>query len=118
MIENVTGARRKLRDPILLHGGMFGLGVDRQRLFECSFMILIPEAMRARAQVGVHGERPDGRLLWKRKDGTEQRAAKSLAEAQEALGIDWMDWRGITQAIPPAYSEFIGRAALLALTGD
>ena len=35
--------------------------------------------------------------------------AKTLEQAQEAMGIDWMNWRELTQAIPPAYTEFIGR---------
>jgi len=26
-----------------------------------------------------------------------------------AMGIDWMTSKGLTQAIPPAYTEFIGR---------
>lgn len=29
--------------------------------------------------------------------------------AAEAMGIDWMNRQELTQAIPPAYSEFIGR---------
>lgn len=43
IIENVTGAKKSLRNPIRLHGGMFGLSVDRQRLFECSFWFLRPK---------------------------------------------------------------------------
>jgi DNA (cytosine-5)-methyltransferase 1 len=37
------------------------------------------------------------------------------AEAEEALGIDWMDRYGLSQAIPPAYTEFIGAQLLDAL---
>lgn len=31
------------------------------------------------------------------------------------MGIDWMEWKELTQAIPPAYSEWIGRYAMIAL---
>ena len=34
---------------------------------------------------------------------------------RDAMGIDWMTRNEIRKAIPPAYSEFIGRAALAAI---
>lgn len=40
---------------------------------------------------------------------------RSIKEAQEAIGIDWMDRREIAQTIPPAYSEFLGRQIIVAL---
>lgn len=36
----------------------------------------------------------------------------TLADAKAAMGIDWMTMAGLSQAIPPAYSEFIGRHVL------
>ncbi|MVY95699.1 DNA cytosine methyltransferase, partial [Enterobacteriaceae bacterium 8376wD7] len=39
VIENVLGARKELRAPVLLRGGMFDLGVDRPRLFETSLSV-------------------------------------------------------------------------------
>ena len=34
---------------------------------------------------------------------------KSLEEARQAIGIDWMDWDELREAIPPAYTEWIGQ---------
>jgi DNA (cytosine-5)-methyltransferase 1 len=114
IIENVPGA--PLRCPVLLHGGMFSLGVYRPRLFETKFLIFQPETRgRPRCDIGVYGKRCDGRLLWRRTDGTEQRAPKSLEEARVAMRIDWMEWDELRQSIPPDYAEFIGRAAIKAL---
>lgn len=36
----------------------------------------------------------------------------TVAEAREAMGIDWMGMKGLSQAIPPAYSQFIGEQAM------
>lgn len=116
VIENVPGAAKSLRDPIILTGGMFGLRVHRPRLFESNILLLAPprEAPPS-GSVGVFGKHPDGRLLFKRKDGTEQRAAKGLEDARDAMGMPWASWRGCAEAIPPAYTEFIGRQLMQAI---
>lgn len=116
VIENVPGARSRMREPATLHGGMFGLGVDRSRLFESNVFMMLAPAPATRNPVGVYGARPDGRRLWTRADGTQQRAAASITEAGAAMGIDWMtDFRDIAEAVPPAYTEFIGRQLIDAL---
>jgi DNA (cytosine-5)-methyltransferase 1 len=38
-----------------------------------------------------------------------------LEAGQTAMGIDWMPWKQLTQAIPPAYTEWIGRQLIGAL---
>lgn len=117
VIENVVGARRKMQPTLLLHGGMFGLGVHRPRLFESNVFILAPQAPSAKFPVGVYGTKPDGRTTYRyRNNGNYKgksliRAAKSIEEASAAMGIYWMTWAEIRESIPPAYSEFIGRAA-------
>lgn len=108
VIENVPGARKAIRDPVILRGGMFGLGVDRPRLFETNMDLgPLPRNLGVTNPVGVHGKL-DGRRLFTRKDGSIQRAARTLEEGRRAMGIDWMEWEDLTEAIPPAYTEFIG----------
>jgi DNA (cytosine-5)-methyltransferase 1 len=110
VIENVPGARASLCAPFVLMGEMFGLGVHRPRLFETNWMLLgPPKPAPDPASIGVYGKHHDGRLLWERKDGSQQRAASSLQQARDAMGIDWMEWRELSEAIPPAYTEFIGQ---------
>jgi DNA (cytosine-5)-methyltransferase 1 len=94
VIENVTGAARHMRRPLRLHGGQFGLGVYRPRLFESNVALSAPPpALRPVEAAAVYGDSP--RL--------------ALAEAQQAMGIDWMTWDELREAIPPAYTEYIGR---------
>ena len=107
VIENVVGARADMEEAALLHGGMFGLGVDRPRLFETSFLLATPRAPRTRNPLGVYGKL-DGRRLWTRKDGSELRNPSSVEEARDAMGMQWASWEGLREAIPPAYTEFIG----------
>lgn len=113
VIENVDGA--PLRRDLILCGTMFpGLRVLRHRLFECSFPIVQPP----------HGKHPKVHTLDKRKahyGKTDQMkdfvqvtggGNCTLAAAKDAMSIDWMTKEEINEAIPPAYSEYIGRAAL------
>jgi DNA (cytosine-5)-methyltransferase 1 len=116
VIENVPGARRDLRNPITLHGGMFGLAVHRPRLFESNVGLMAYTAPPPVNPIGVYGKSPDGRRLFTRTDGTEQRAAASLEEAQQAMGTPWMtDFRDIAESIPPAYTEYLGAQLIDAL---
>lgn len=112
IIENVVGAARQMESPIQLHGGMFGLEVYRPRLFESNIPLVAPSrAPSPTNPIGVYGKL-DGRRIWTRKDGTEQRAAKTLVQAQSAMGIDWMQWPELTEAIPPAYTQYLGAQML------
>ena len=104
VIENVVGA--PLIDPIQLCGSSFGLGANgrelrRHRLFECSFPILAPACQHQKPVVGVYGTGGGGQMTRGYK-GTPE-------EYREAMGIDWATRAEIAQAIPPAYTEFIGR---------
>lgn len=117
VIENVPGARKDMRSPVTLRGGMFGLNVDRPRLFETNVDLgPTPPHAKPANPVGVYGKL-DGRRLFTRKDGTQQRAARTLEEGQAAMGIDWMQWHDLTEAIPPAYTEWIGRELMTQIVG-
>ena len=109
VIENVTGARSHMVSPLMLHGGQFPeLGVYRPRLFESNILLLSPgRSSRPVDAAAVYGKN-DGRRIWTRKDGTELRAT-SLEQAREAMGMPWATWNGCREAIPPAYTEHIGR---------
>lgn len=112
IIENVAGAAHEMESPIQLHGGMFGLQVYRPRLFESNIALVPPPRVASPVNpLGVYGKL-DGRRIWTRKDGTEQRAARTLEQGQRAMGIDWMRWRELTEAIPPAYTEYLGKQLL------
>lgn len=111
VIENVVGA--PLIDPVQLCGSSFGLKVRRHRLFEASFPILqLPCAHEAQGRpIDVSGT--GARRVKPRTDGKggNPNKPRNLDEARDAMGIYWMSRKEISQAIPPAYSEYIGIAA-------
>lgn len=121
VIENVSGAAKHMPLSFVLCGSMFNLGVQRHRLFESSELIWLPFhpecTLRDADAVSVTGHGPPGR--WYRRctvaghggDGPEF----SLASWKAAMGIDWMTRDELTQAIPPAYTEYIGKQLIEAL---
>lgn len=116
VIENVEGS--ELFSPVRLCGSSFGLRIRRHRLFECGGFtpLMVPpcahhwqmdriypalngddrKAGRRSGIMGVYGNGGDKRAdLW-----------------PEAMGIDWMTRHELTQAIPPAFTEWVGTALL------
>ena len=117
VIENVLGAKSEMRNPIRLTGEMFDLRVHRPRLFESNVPLIAPKgAGRQKNPVAIYG-REDGRRLWTRKDGSELRVA-NLETASDAMGIDWMTWDEIREAIPPSYTEYVGCQLLDSLVAE
>lgn len=106
IIENVPGA--PLRRDVELCGSMFGLPVRRHRWFETSwpFSALTPACDHSEPAVGVYGHPHGKRGAW------PGMLPGSLASWSAAMGIDWMTAKELSQAIPPAYAEFIARAGV------
>lgn len=119
IIENVQNS--PLQTQFILCGSALGLDhVARHRHFESNNLFLgIPRCnhLKQNYTIGVYGDRPDGRRVSYRQHRL-CRIAKSLEEAQELLGIDWMNWDEIRNAIPPAYTEFIGEQLLKRIQND
>jgi DNA (cytosine-5)-methyltransferase 1 len=122
-IENVPGSPLH---GIVLCGQIFGLPLYRHRIFETSFFILAPSHGKHREVIGNRNQLPKGHRgtlnassstgSWG-KGGVVTVAGHQFKkrDGQRAMDIDWMTRDEMAQAIPPAYSEFIGRAAMLQL---
>ena len=111
IIENVVGATMQPY-TIVLCGLMFGLKVFRHRIFECSDLVTAPDHPTHKGKrigegywtVFGHG---GGRV---RSWGKTKKATRgNAADWSAAMEIDWMSREGLTQAIPPAYTEWIGK---------
>lgn len=91
VIENVPGA--PLHKPMTLCGSSFGLGVRRHRWFEMNWPC---PGTRCR-----HKLQPEHMAVYGHFSG-------GLEAAREAMGMPWAPRYGITQAIPPAYTQYVG----------
>lgn len=110
VIENVYGA--PLVYPVMLCGTQFGLKVYRHRYFESTRLLMQPE----------HFSHDDS---WPVRTGNKEISRNGFvtiaghhshtARGSEAMGIDWMTGKELSQAIPPAYTEWIGRQLLKAI---
>jgi DNA (cytosine-5)-methyltransferase 1 len=111
VIENV--ARSPLQNYIELCGTMFGLRVLRHRWFEMSQPpLFVPPCQHL-------GSTLDGTYIGHAEGGKDRygkpRPNWSKQERQDAIGIDWMTRHEMREAIPPAYTEWIGAQLLRSL---
>jgi DNA (cytosine-5)-methyltransferase 1 len=133
VMENVPGA--PMEGAFLLCGTMFGLRtacgaeLQRHRYFECNFWPgLLPQCRHGWAGVvGVYGGhvRDRRRTITVTGNTPQQNVVRNTArktfsvqDAQQAMGIDWMPMNALSQAIPPAYTEFIGRQLMQAIEAN
>jgi DNA (cytosine-5)-methyltransferase 1 len=102
VLENVPGA--PMQPNLILCGCVVGLAdLERERWFETSPAVfeLRPPCHHERPVISITGNgTPTG--TWR------VYGSVSLARAREVMGIGWMTRRELSQAIPPAYTEYIG----------
>lgn len=107
IIENVIGA--PYHHGIILCGSMFDLVVRRHRNFETSWMMFQPPCHHEKqgrpiTVTGYGGGRPRPHS-WK----------GIRTEWPTYMGMPWATPAECTQAVPPAYSEYLGRQLIKAL---
>lgn len=110
------GVGKHLRKDLQLCGEMFSLSVIRHRTFEIDGMV-IPQPVhikhRGRVSGWRHGEFFEGPYVAVYGEGGGK---GSIPQWQVAMGIDWTDSRrSIAEAIPPAYTEYIGTVMIRAM---
>jgi DNA (cytosine-5)-methyltransferase 1 len=127
IVENVVGA--PLPDAVTLCGSMFDMQtwdhyigqmvqLKRHRLFQSSALLLAPGPCRH-----VKGMRVGGVYggAWSKNRSLDPTIKRTGGYAppddvqRELMGIDWMPRRYLNQAIPPRYTEHLGRQLLAAL---
>jgi hypothetical protein len=118
VIEN--GVTKELRADLTLCGLMFGLPTFRHRLFELGNWAAeqppMPSHKGYRTAGWRHGVKYEGNVYGVYGSGGGK---PTIAQAQEALGIDWTNVRAeLNEAIPPAYTEYVGRQLMAHLTGE
>ena len=121
IIENVDDASWDMPDSIYLCGQMFGLPLFRHRRFESSVLLLQPAHQKHRGVI-VHGraslaQRQHGMGGINAWNGVAGHQA-GVKRPRAMMGIDWMTGAELTQAVPPAYSEFLGRQLIKYVVAD
>ena len=127
IVENVVGA--PLDDAVILCGSMFDMTawdhyigqtvqLKRHRLFQSSEMVMAPGPCRHLRGVRVGGVYGGAWSKNRSLDPTVKRTggyAPPDDVQRELMGIDWMTGNELSQAIPPAYTEWIGAQLIRAL---
>ncbi|MDT0411395.1 MULTISPECIES: DNA cytosine methyltransferase [Streptomyces] len=117
VLEQPTG-KAPVRADVRLCGEMFGLAVIRHRVFELGgWGAPQPAHVPHRGPVRGwrHGVYRDGPYVAAYGSGGGK---ATVPEMQHAMGITWTNEREeLTEAIPPAYTEWLGAQLLATLTG-
>lgn len=103
VIENIP--RSPLHDPVIVCGSSFGLDLQRHRLFESNLPLVAPPCNHEWQTPRFVAA--SNRINLRRT--VEVGAGRCGRAAIDAMGIDWMTREELSEAVPPAYTEFLGR---------
>lgn len=114
VIENVPAARSHLVDPVQLCGSSFGLDIRRHRLFETNWDF-----------VGLACDHAWQTPRFRNRDNRSRTGLQSVVTVaghlnypgekelrEKAMGINWMSTHELAEALPPAYTEYVGKQLL------
>lgn len=111
VIENVPWAKHLLRNPVMLCGTMFGLKVKRHRYFESNvdLGLFLPAGCACTGKAG-YTNADKGFSSFARGAKLISVAGHNFCvdDARIAMGMPWATQAELSQAIPPAYTEYIG----------
>lgn len=119
IIENVVGA--EMPDALELCGSMFGLSVRRHRWFSSSLLLFAPRPCRHTAgfynpvggKIRGYGAYASNTMYTCANGEVRRREGYYRVEVgRRAMGIDWMTMSELSQAIPPAYTAWLGAQLL------
>jgi DNA (cytosine-5)-methyltransferase 1 len=113
VIENVMDAEPELHAPVMLCGEMFGLETYRHRLFETNWEMTAPEHPPHVAKNTKMGRAP--------VPGEYMHVVGNFSgvdKGRQVMGMPWANRDGLREAIPPAYSEYVGRQLIEHLTRE
>lgn len=122
VIENIDDA--PLRSGITLCGLSFGLRLYRHRRFESNMLLLAPPHRRHRevihpgSMLGSRYSKHSAGVAGVLPSAQEHPDDDPLTTASRAMGIDWMTADELAEAIPPAYTHWIGTQLLAALRSE
>lgn len=114
IIENVPGAPLLKSSDLFgghgveLCGSMFGLKIRRHRIFETNFQLPNMFCNHNRVYMNPHNSTGRRRM---RENNCNTTIGLETIFAHE-MGITWMSKHGAREAVPPCYTEWIGKQLL------
>ncbi len=114
ILENVAGAKPDMLNPVMICGTALGLRVQRHRFFESNYILFAPGPCNHRAyDVSVRCKRSEYLGAYRDAVTANGHAVRrppscQVSIARIAMDIDWMTGHELGEAIPPAYTRWIG----------
>lgn len=114
VLENVIGASHRLEYPLMICGTALGLRIQRHRLFQSNLFLFSPGKCNHRPfDVSVRRQRAEYLLAYTDATTAKGQAVRRppscrVGTVRQAMEIEWMTLEELGEAIPPAYTKWIG----------